>query len=76
MTKLEIIANQALEAPLMEIMPQNEGNFIALTNLGNLYLFKSRKGDTYAHSPITSKRSILKRASCGNTISPESIESK
>ena len=25
MTKLEIIANQALEAPLMEIMPQNEG---------------------------------------------------
>jgi hypothetical protein len=25
MTKLEIIANQALEAPLMEIMPRNDG---------------------------------------------------
>ena len=25
MTKLEIIANQALESPLMEIMPRNDG---------------------------------------------------
>ncbi len=25
MTKLEIIANQALEAPLLEIMPKNDG---------------------------------------------------